>query len=109
MPPIASPSSGTRDVSATPRTSGGWPLSCARAPSASSRAPPSRSTARVPWASCDARGGTSVMASERGRALGDRDWEGLLERDPLMGTFIGDERYDDRLPDIGAAGRAEEE
>ena len=39
----------------------------------------------------------------------DRYWEGLLERDPLMGTFIGDERYDDRLPDIGAAGRAEEE
>ena len=49
------------------------------------------------------------MASEQVRDLVDRYWEGLLERDPLMGTFIGDERYDDRLPDIGAAGRAEEE
>jgi Uncharacterized protein conserved in bacteria len=49
------------------------------------------------------------MAGEQVRELVDRYWEGLLERDPLMGTFIGDERYDDRLPDIGAAGRAEEE
>jgi len=43
------------------------------------------------------------------RDLVDRYWEGLLERDPLMGTFIGDERYDDRLPDLGATGRAAEE
>ena len=43
------------------------------------------------------------------RDLVDRYWEGLLERDPLMGTFIGDERYYDRLPDLGATGRAAEE
>src|SRR5947207_7215613 len=109
MPPIASRRSGTRDIAAIPRTSGGWRRSCARATSASSRAPPSRSTARVPWASCEAGEGTSVMASEQVRDLVDRYWEGLLERDPLMGTFIGDERYDDRLPDLGATGRAAEE
>ena len=49
------------------------------------------------------------MASQQVRDLVDHYWEGLLERDPLMGTFIGDERYDDRLPDLGADGRAAEE
>src|SRR6476646_9305352 len=109
MPPIGSRRSGTRDVSAIQQTSVGWRRSCAHATSASSPAPPSRSTARVPWASCESREGTSVMASEQVRDLVDRYWEGLLERDPLMGTFIGDERYDDRLPDLGADGRAAEE
>ncbi|MEP6759270.1 MAG: DUF885 domain-containing protein [Actinomycetota bacterium] len=36
-------------------------------------------------------------------------WEGILEREPLMGTFVGDDRYDDRLADPSEAGRAEEE
>jgi uncharacterized protein (DUF885 family) len=50
-----------------------------------------------------------VTADQQVRELVDRFWEELLEREPLMGTYVGDERYDDRLPDIGEAGRAEEE
>jgi len=42
------------------------------------------------------------------RDLTDRFWEGLLEHEPLLGTEIGDERYDDRLPDVTDVGRAEE-
>ena len=38
--------------------------------------------------------------------LADRFWEGVLERDPVTATILGDERYDDRLPDLGEAGRA---
>jgi uncharacterized protein (DUF885 family) len=38
------------------------------------------------------------------RALVDRYWEGLLETEPLLGTQVGDERYDDRLPDPSEAG-----
>ncbi len=36
----------------------------------------------------------------------ERYWDGLLESEPLLGTAIGDERYDDRLPDPGPDGRA---
>ncbi len=43
------------------------------------------------------------------RELTERYWEGLLESEPLLGTAIGDERFDDRLPDPGPAGRAERE
>ena len=38
--------------------------------------------------------------------LAERFWEGVLERDPVSATILGDERYDDRLPDLGEAGRA---
>ncbi|MGZ6372711.1 MAG: DUF885 domain-containing protein, partial [Candidatus Limnocylindria bacterium] len=41
--------------------------------------------------------------------LADRFWEGALERDPLYATILGDDRWDDRLPDLGAAGRAADE
>ena len=41
--------------------------------------------------------------------LADRFWEGVLERDPLTATILGDDRFDDRLPDIGAEGRAADE
>jgi len=41
------------------------------------------------------------------RDLTDRFWEGLLEHEPLLGTEIGDERYDDRLPDPSDQGLAE--
>ena len=37
--------------------------------------------------------------------LADRFWEGVLERDPIWATILGDERYNDRWPDLGA-GRA---
>src|SRR6187549_399806 len=39
--------------------------------------------------------------------LADRFWERLLELDPLIGTYVGDERFDDRLPDPSDAGLAE--
>ncbi len=41
--------------------------------------------------------------------LADRFWEGLLERDPVWATILGDPRYDDRWPDLGPDGRAAEE
>lgn len=44
--------------------------------------------------------------ADRAQALADRFWEELLEREPVFATAIGDERYDDRLPDIGEDGRA---
>jgi uncharacterized protein (DUF885 family) len=40
--------------------------------------------------------------------IADRFFEGVLERDPVFATVLGDDRYDDRLPDLGAEGRAEE-
>jgi uncharacterized protein (DUF885 family) len=45
----------------------------------------------------------------RAVALADRSWEELLEREPVFATAIGDERYDDRLPDIGEEGRTRSE
>jgi uncharacterized protein (DUF885 family) len=33
-------------------------------------------------------------------------WEGVLRRNPVLATFFGDHRYDDRLPDIGPSARA---
>lgn len=41
--------------------------------------------------------------------LADRFWEGLLDRDPLTATFLGDERNADRWPDLGPDGRAADE
>ena len=40
--------------------------------------------------------------------LADRFWEGVLERDPITATIYGDDRYDERWPDIGPNGRAAE-
>lgn len=37
-----------------------------------------------------------------------RFWQGFLERQPITATILGDERYDDALPDPGPAGRARE-
>jgi len=41
--------------------------------------------------------------------LADRFWEGVLERDPLTATVLGDERYNDRWPNLGPEGRAADE
>ncbi len=38
--------------------------------------------------------------------IATRFWEGYLELSPLTATMNGDERYNDRLPDPGPAGRA---
>jgi uncharacterized protein (DUF885 family) len=39
-------------------------------------------------------------------ALAERYWERLLELEPLLGTQVGDERFDDRLPDPSDEGVA---
>jgi uncharacterized protein (DUF885 family) len=49
-----------------------------------------------------------VREEERFDQLAADAWEGMLEREPLLGTFVGDERYDDRLADPSEAGRAAE-
>ena len=41
--------------------------------------------------------------------LADRFWDGVLERDPLWACVLGDERYNDRWPDLGPDGRAADE
>jgi uncharacterized protein (DUF885 family) len=43
------------------------------------------------------------------RHLADRYWDQLLEVNPLLGTLVGDERFDDRLQDLSPAGRARRE
>jgi uncharacterized protein (DUF885 family) len=39
--------------------------------------------------------------------LAERFWERILELEPIIGTYIGDERYDDRLPDPSEEGLEE--
>ena len=48
----------------------------------------------------------SGETASRARQLADRFWEQLLELDPILGTQIGDERFDDRLPDPSDEGVA---
>jgi uncharacterized protein (DUF885 family) len=43
------------------------------------------------------------------RQLAQDYWEGVLRRNPVLATFYGDYRYNDRLPNVGPAGRAEEQ
>jgi uncharacterized protein (DUF885 family) len=57
----------------------------------------------------DVREEMRVGANEAAGRLADGLWEDLLVIDPLIGTSIGDERFDDRLPDPGPEGRAREE
>jgi uncharacterized protein (DUF885 family) len=47
-----------------------------------------------------------TAASVQLASLAARSWERTLELEPALATIIGDERYDDRLPDPGPAGRA---
>ena len=50
---------------------------------------------------------TSTDANQAALDLADRFWDGLLELEPMLGTSVGDERYDDRLPDPSEDGLAE--
>jgi uncharacterized protein (DUF885 family) len=47
-----------------------------------------------------------IEEADGARALVDGYWDRLLELEPILGTMVGDERYDDRLPDPSEAGRA---
>jgi len=38
--------------------------------------------------------------------LADAFFDGVLERDPIFATILGDDRWGDRLPDLGEDGRA---
>ncbi len=40
--------------------------------------------------------------------IADRFWQWVLSRQPIYATVLGDERYDDKLPDPSAEGRVEE-
>src|SRR5436853_1449971 len=48
-------------------------------------------------------------AAEEARRLVDRYWDAILEFEPILGTEVGDERFDDRLPDVSDEGRARRE
>ena len=50
----------------------------------------------------------NVAPNDAVNQLADRFWEGVLERNPIEATLLGDDRYDDRLGDFGAAGREAE-
>lgn len=54
----------------------------------------------------DAARGATDEAARAATDLANRFWEQLLELEPLMGTYVGDERFDDRLPDPSEAGLA---
>jgi uncharacterized protein (DUF885 family) len=59
--------------------------------------------------SSERKEGPDVQPDQQFDDVATRAWESLLEREPLIGTFIGDDRYDDRLADTSEAGRAAEE
>jgi uncharacterized protein (DUF885 family) len=46
-----------------------------------------------------------MTSTDPASTLVHRYWEGLLELEPLIGTMVGDERFDDRLGDPSDAGR----
>ncbi len=51
---------------------------------------------------------TTVMTDRPVRDLADRFWQWFLEFQPLWATMLGDERFNDRLDDPSAEGRARE-
>jgi uncharacterized protein (DUF885 family) len=59
----------------------------------------------VPDASRTAGSGAGASAKSL-HALFEREWQWRLEDWPLLGTAIGDHRYDDRLPDVSLAAHA---
>ena len=51
---------------------------------------------------------TDVIVARPVVDLADRFWQWFLARNPVFATVLGDERYDDRLPDPGPDAREEE-
>jgi uncharacterized protein (DUF885 family) len=51
---------------------------------------------------------TDVLAGSQVVDLADRFWQWFLARQPIFATVMGDERYDDQLPDPSARARDEE-
>jgi len=49
-----------------------------------------------------------VQPEQQFDTIAEEAWEGILAQEPLMGTFVGDDRYDDRLADPSEDGRAAE-
>lgn len=49
---------------------------------------------------------TGTDADQQARVRADRFWDQLLELEPIIGTQVGDERFDDRLPDRSPTGLA---
>jgi uncharacterized protein (DUF885 family) len=49
---------------------------------------------------------TPRPADAEARALADRFWDAMLELEPLLGTSVGDDRFDDRLSDPSEEGLA---
>ena len=45
--------------------------------------------------------------AQRATQLAERFWNGLLELEPLTGTYVGDERFDDRLSERHTLHRCE--
>ena len=72
---------------------------------AGSITPPVGRRPRAPNADTPRRPYDRGVGDARLAAVADRFAEGVLERQPTVATFIGDRRYDDRLPDLGPGGR----
>jgi uncharacterized protein (DUF885 family) len=47
---------------------------------------------------------TALPAAEQLRALADEYWEFHLETSPLLASYFGDHRFDDRADDLSAEG-----
>jgi uncharacterized protein (DUF885 family) len=62
------------------------------------------------WAAPAAETGATVTdPAARLRALFDADWERQLAENPIMASFLGDRRYNDRLGDFSAEARVREQ
>ena len=55
---------------------------------------------------CQGSGKESMTAARDLRTICDDSWEAVLRENPTYATYLGDFRYNDRLADISAAGRA---
>jgi prolyl oligopeptidase len=55
---------------------------------------------------CQGSGKESMTAARDLRSICDDSWEAVLRENPTYATYLGDFRYNDRLADISATGRA---